>query len=109
MLAPAAIVAAAHAGAETAAVEEVTCFARWLCRFAGDAALYFAARGGVYLGGGIPPRILSFLDRPEMRRAFEEKGRLSGLLAAMPLTVITATDAGLRGAAAFLLDDLARP
>ncbi len=108
-LAPAEIVAAALAGSDPAAVDAVTRFARFLCRFAGDAALYFAARGGVYLGGGIPPRILAFLDRPEMRRAFEEKGRLSGLLAAMPLAVITAPDAGLRGAAAFLIDGLGRP
>ena len=38
-------------------------------------ALIFMARGGAYIGGGIPPRILPFLTDGEFRRAFEERRR----------------------------------
>ncbi|HET9538332.1 MAG TPA: glucokinase [Mesorhizobium sp.] len=44
-------------------------------RFAGDATLAFGARGGVYLGGGIAPRILDLLETGPFRDAFEDKGR----------------------------------
>lgn len=74
-------------------------FVDWLGRLAGDLALAFGARGGVYLGGGIAPRILPLLENGRFRAAFERKGRLSSFLEAVPVHVIMAGDAGLRGAA----------
>jgi glucokinase len=91
-------------------------FVTWLGRFAGDAALFFYARGGVYLGGGIPGKIIDALMTGAFRRAFEEKGRMKGPLAPIPVYVILDQCAALRGAAAglrsALLDggnDLVRP
>jgi len=77
-------------------------FVTWLGRFAGDAALFYGARGGVYLGGGIPPKILDALTTGTFRAAFEAKGRMSGYLAPIPVYVIDAADAGLTGAAVAL-------
>jgi glucokinase len=55
---------------------------------AGDLALKVLAAGGVYLAGGIPRRIIPALERDEFRRAFQRKGRLSDLLATVPVHVI---------------------
>ncbi|MGB3391749.1 MAG: glucokinase [Pseudaminobacter sp.] len=81
------------------AEEALELFVGWLGRFAGDMALAFGARGGVYLGGGIAPRIIEALETGSFRAAFEAKGRLSSFLKTVPVHVIKAADAGLRGAA----------
>ena len=90
------------AGSDALAAEALAAFVTWLGRFAGDAALFFVARGGVYLGGGIPAKIIEALKTGAFRRAFEDKGRMRSLLAPIPLYVILAEDAALRGAAAGL-------
>ena len=66
---------------------------------AGNLALQVLATGGVYLGGGLPPRMLPALDGDAFREAFRDKGRLSGLLADMPVHVITRQGVALTGAA----------
>jgi glucokinase len=66
---------------------------------AGNLALKFLATRGVYLGGGIAPRLLERLRAPEFLRAFSDKGRLKPLLDAMPVAVILADQAALLGAA----------
>lgn len=81
------------------AVEALGYFLKWLGRFAGDMALVYGATGGVYLGGGIAPRILKALEGEAFRSAFTEKGRLTGLLSQVPVNVIMAGDVALRGAA----------
>jgi glucokinase len=98
---PAEITAAALAGTEPAAIRTVALYARLLGRVAGDMALIFMARGGVYLGGGISPRILPFLQRGEFRRAFEAKAPHEALMAGIPTWVITRDNAALPGLAAF--------
>lgn len=70
-----------------------------LARIAGDMALMLDARGGVYLGGGIAPKMLERLKSGRFRKAFERKGSVSGYLSDIPVHVIKAPDAGLRGAA----------
>ncbi|WP_246225974.1 glucokinase [Chelativorans xinjiangense] len=55
-------------------------FVKWLGRFAGDVALLYGAGGGVYLGGGIVPRILDLLATDAFRGAFLSKGRLFSFL-----------------------------
>jgi glucokinase len=51
-------------------------------------ALSFGARGGVYIAGGISPRIVGFLSQSEFRDRFEAKGRLRAYLEAIPTYVI---------------------
>jgi glucokinase len=66
---------------------------------AGNLALKTMATGGIFLGGGISPKILSKLTGPLFMRAFLEKGRLRALLEDVPVQVITNDKAGLLGAA----------
>ena len=61
------------------AVKVVELFACWLGRFAGDAALFFGARGGMYIGGGIAPRILNVLTAGHFRKGFEFQGTHDGV------------------------------
>ena len=63
-------------------------------------ALKVLASGGVYLGGGIPPRILPALDQDFME-AFWNKGRFSHLLSQIPVHVILNSKAALLGAACY--------
>ncbi|GFO53989.1 glucokinase [Geomonas sp. Red276] len=65
---------------------------------AGNAALRFLATGGVYLGGGIPPRILPRLKTPGFMVAFGSKGRLSALVQSIPVHVILNEKTALLGA-----------
>jgi glucokinase len=96
------VVQRAYAGDDPVAREALDRFATWLGRFAGDAALFMGARGGVYIGGGIAPRMVDVLSAGRFRRAFEAKGRMSAFLAPIPAYIILATDAALKGAAAAL-------
>jgi glucokinase len=68
---------------------------------AGNLALNTLATGGVYLGGGIPPRILPALERAHFMRSFYNKGRFSEFLARIPVHVIMNPKVALLGAAAF--------
>lgn len=68
---------------------------------AGNQALKIMATGGIYLGGGIPPRILSKLEEPAFLEALRGKGRFRALLTDFPVSVILNAQAGLLGAAAF--------
>lgn len=89
-------------GDDAIAVEALELFIAWLGRFAGDAALLFGARGGVYLGGGIAPKLVTKLASGPFRQAFEDKGRMAAFLAPIPVYVILAEFATLTGAAASL-------
>jgi glucokinase len=66
---------------------------------AGNLALKVLATGGVYVGGGIPPRILPALDDGKFMEAFLSKGRLSDLMVNIPVFVILNPKAALLGAA----------
>jgi glucokinase len=68
---------------------------------AGNLALKVLSTGGIYLGGGIPPRILSYLKQPAFLAALRNKGRFDEILGKMPVYVITNPKAGLLGAAAY--------
>jgi glucokinase len=66
---------------------------------AGNLALKLMATGGVFLSGGISPKILSKLTGPRFMEAFLGKGRLRGLVESIPVRVVTNEKAGLLGAA----------
>jgi glucokinase len=68
---------------------------------AGNLVLKVLATGGVYLGGGIAPKILKKLQDGTFMKAFTDKGRLSDLLVHAPVRVILESRAALIGAAAF--------
>jgi glucokinase len=70
----------------------------------GNLALKVLSIGGIYLGGGIPPRILKELEKPTFLQALRSKGRFKQLLTGMPVHVILNAKAGLLGAAAFGLN-----
>ena len=95
---PAAIGAAALAGADAAAREAGEMFARAYGAVAGNLALLTLPRGGVYLGGGITPKLLPLLQS-HFLPAFRAKGRFASLLQGFPVVVVRADDLGLRGAA----------
>lgn len=107
VLPPGEIVDRAMAASDPLAEEALSHFITWLGRFAGDAALFFGARGGVYLGGGVPAKILDLLRDGNFREAFEAKGRMRAFLAPIPLYVIGDDQAALRGAGAALRHALA--
>ena len=66
---------------------------------AGNVALRCLATGGVFVGGGIAPKILPALSDGRFMRAFLDKGAMRPLLERVPVTIILNADAGLLGAA----------
>lgn len=74
---------------------------------AGNMALKVLSTGGLYLGGGIPPRILSALQKPIFMDAFLNKGRLSSILKDIPVHIILNPKAALFGAASHAFLQLA--
>jgi glucokinase len=67
----------------------------------GNLALKVLATGGVYLGGGIPPRIRAPLDEPAFLEAFRRKGRFRELLTQIPVHIILNPKTALLGAASY--------
>jgi glucokinase len=76
-------------------------FVQTLGTLTGNLAVTFLATGGIYLGGGIPPRILERLQRPDFLSAVADKGRFGDFCADLPVHVIMDPGAALRGAACF--------
>ncbi|MDO5894383.1 glucokinase [Agrobacterium sp. Azo12] len=98
---PADITSHGLAGDDTQAAETLTLFSTYLGRLAGDLALIFMARGGVYLAGGISQKIIPALKQGEFRAAFEDKAPHSALLSTIPTYVVTHSQAALAGLATF--------
>jgi glucokinase len=88
-------------GADRQAQDALTMFATLLGRVAGDMALVFMARGGVYLAGGISQKIASVLHRPVFRAAFNDKAPHSRLMETVPVYIVTHPTAALVGLADF--------
>ncbi len=80
-------------------VKTLDMFVSILAAEAGNIALKVTARGGVYLGGGIPPRIIPFLQKVFFMDAFLGKGRYSRFVENVPVRIILNTKAPLLGAA----------
>ena len=99
---PSDVSALALAGSDPVAVRALTMFCNILGSVAGNLALTLGAKAGVYVAGGIPGKILSFLENSDIRARFEAKGRFQSYLQKIPLRVVIREDLGLLGAAHFL-------
>jgi len=95
----AAISERALAGTDPVSEMALAIFCSVLGAVAGNLALMVLATGGVYVAGGIAPRILPFLQRGGFRDAFDRKGRLHTLVERIPAYVVTHPQPGLLGAA----------
>ncbi|HEU4643841.1 MAG TPA: glucokinase [Gemmatimonadaceae bacterium] len=89
--------------------EALALFARVYGGQAGNLALTVLATGGVYVVGGIAPRILDALRDGAFLAAFRAKGRMGGLLARVPVHVVINPSIGLFGAAVAATDDVDLP
>lgn len=95
-----AVSAAALKAGHPQALETLNIFCAMLGSVAGNLALTLGARGGVYVGGGIVPRLGAWFDSSPFRERFNNKGRFTGLLQGMPVWVITSAQSpALLGAA----------
>jgi glucokinase len=79
-------------------------FCAMLGTMAGNLALTLGARGGVYIGGGIVPRLGRFFADSPFRPRFQAKGRFERYLAEIPTHVVTHQLPALLGCAAVLTD-----
>lgn len=93
------ITARALSGEDAQCVATLDLFCGFLGNVAGNVALTLGARGGVYIGGGIVPRLGAAFARSRFRRCFEDKGRFRPFLEAIPTYVVNAKAPALLGAA----------
>lgn len=93
----------ALAGSDALCVETIALFCNMLGGVAGDVALTHGATGGVYLGGGILPKILPLFETSDFFKRFTAKGVMSGYLTPLPVNLIKSDDAALKGAALWFL------
>lgn len=93
------ITAAALAGRDAIATRALSLFARIFGQTAGDLALVSQSLGGVYLAGGIAPKILPILEQGAFLAGFRDKGRFSAWMERVPVYVVLDEDVGLKGAA----------
>lgn len=89
-------------GADPLCRETLLDFLNFLGSVAGDTALYLGARGGVFIGGGILPRIAELLPESEFEQRFLAKGRVEQWIKTVPLYALNAGYQALIGAAAAL-------
>ena len=97
---PSAVTDAALKAGHPQALETLNIFCAMLGSVAGNLALTLVARGGVYVGGGIVPRLGAWFDTSPFRERFDHKGRFTDLLSSLPVWVITSAQSpALLGAA----------
>jgi glucokinase len=94
-----AVTAQALDALDTHCVEAVNIFFDVLGTVASDLTLTLGVHGGCYIGGGIVPRLLPIFQASGFRARFEDKGRFRAYLQPVPVFVITAGNAALRGCA----------
>lgn len=87
-------------------LETLDCFCGMLGTFAANLAVTLFTQGGIYIGGGVVPRLGSFFARSSFRERFEKKGRFSDFTAQIPTYVITAQQPAFTGASVLLTQHL---
>lgn len=97
----AAISRAAQAQKDEVCEEALEMFVRLYGAEAGNLVLKHMATGGIYLGGGIAPKILDWLKRDDFMQAFLNKGRMQPLLEKVPVRVILNDRTALFGPAVY--------
>ncbi|MBM6593346.1 glucokinase [Microvirga pudoricolor] len=97
------VLAAAREG-EPLARDTLDIFSRWLGRYAGDMALTFEASGGVFIAGGIAPRMVDVLQNGSFRGAFDRKAPHDAWACTVPAYVIINPEPALQGLAALVSD-----
>ncbi len=102
---PATIIERTVNGSDAICRDVMNTFCAMFGTAASNVAVTLGARGGIYIGGGIVPRLGEFFDRSPFRERFESKGRFSDYLKAIPTKVILAEYPALIGAAQALLRD----
>ncbi|HET7266469.1 MAG TPA: glucokinase, partial [Rhodanobacteraceae bacterium] len=101
---PEAVTAATMDGSDAVAVEAVDIFCAVLGGFVGNLAMLFRATGGVYLAGGILPRIREHLQRSGFAERYLDKGVMREFLLRVPVRLIEHGRHGVLGAAHWYLD-----
>jgi len=96
----------ALAASDAICVDTLDAFCAMLGTAAANLAVTLGALGGIYIGGGIVPRLGEYFDRSRFRQRFEDKGRFSAYLAQIPTWVITAENATFHGVSAILAAQL---
>jgi glucokinase len=97
-LQPADVLSRAQARSDARCEEALELFVNFLASEAGNLALTFGALGGVYLAGGILPRLGPLFQHDAFRMRFKDKGRFKDYLDAIPCWIVTAKHAALLGA-----------
>lgn len=89
-------------GSDRCCKEALEVFCQVLGAFAGNLALTAWASGGVYVAGGIAPRMIGFIHQSGFRARFEAKGRFHGSIKRIPTYIITEPEPGLLGSKVYL-------
>src|SRR5690606_21899772 len=90
------------AGHDAMCLAALETFCAILGTAASDLAVTLGARGGIYIGGGIIPKLGDYFFRSPFRQRFDDKGRFSDYLSAIPVFVIDSANPALLGAAAYM-------
>jgi glucokinase len=101
-LTPAQVVERGLDGSDALCLETLEVFSGALGTMAANLAVTLCARGGIYIGGGVVPRLGEWFARSPFRARFDKKGRFSSFTADIPCYVIHAPYPALAGAAALL-------
>jgi len=96
---PAEVVAAALDKSDSKALQTLNMFCEGMGSAAGNLALTFGAKGGIYIAGGVIPRFQEFFINSGFRSKFEDKGRFVSYLQPIPVFIVVRSNLGLLGAA----------
>jgi len=96
-------------GTDPAAKVALDLWVTYLGAVCGDLALAFGASGGVWICGGIAPKVLPALRGKRFLNAFRSKGRMSHWMEKIPIRVILDRETALKGAAVYALENSRRP
>lgn len=100
------IVTRALAGTDALCMEALECFCAMLGTVAANIAVTLGTLGGIYIGGGIVPRLGDYFARSPFRARFESKGRFTDYVSQIPTFVITAPYPAFTGVSVLLAEHL---
>jgi glucokinase (EC 2.7.1.2) len=102
VLEPKDVTADGVSGKDSTCQETLALFCSFIGSLSGNLALTYGAKGGVYLAGGVLPRILDCVKASDLALRFEEKGVMSPYVSNIPVDIITHPQTAFLGAAAWL-------